>query len=60
MTTTATGTANNQTSAGNRSGDARKAGKIDETLVEGYFSEKNSVEDYIIGKQIGEGAYAVV
>ena len=24
------------------------------------FSEKNSLDDYIIGKQIGQGAYAVV
>ena len=24
------------------------------------FSDKNSLDDYIIGKQIGQGAYAVV
>ena len=55
------GNAKNLANGGTRpGGDGRRTEKVDETLVEGYFSEKNSVEDYIIGKQIGEGAYAVV
>jgi serine/threonine protein kinase len=30
---------------------------VDDTMV---FSEKSSLDDYIIGKQIGQGAYAIV
>ena len=30
---------------------------LDDTMV---FSPKNSLDDYIIGKQIGQGAYAQV
>lgn len=31
-----------------------------EKKSEPYFSSKNTVEEYIIGKQIGHGAYAIV
>ena len=37
-----------------------KPEKVEEDLERIIFSEKSSLEDYIIGKQIGEGAYAVV
>ena len=33
------------------------ANNLDDSMV---FSEKSSLDDYIIGKQIGQGAYAVV
>ena len=49
-------TANNQAAPGqataNGSGDPHNDSMI--------FSDKNSLDDYVIGKQIGQGAYAVV
>ena len=35
----------------------RQPDQLNDTMV---FSNKQSLDDYIIGKQIGQGAYAVV
>ncbi len=35
-----------------------KANEATEEII--IFSEKHSLEDYVIGKQIGQGAYALV
>lgn len=45
---------------GKSSSAARASDDVNKQIGEGYFSDKTSVEDYIIGKQIGQGAYAVV
>ena len=36
---------------------AEEPNPLNDTMI---FSDKNSLDDYIIGKQIGQGAYAVV